>query len=230
VNEQTFRLRVDYGKMGRLRFLSHLELVRALERVIRRSGLPFALSKGFSVHLKHAFGPALPVGTAGMHELIDLWLTSYVPCEEALARLRFATLPDLPVNAVSYCRSSTPSIQKSHLFSHYEIVVADVDESAAAQIEDELFAIISAGTLTVLKKGKPTQIDLAPQIAKGPSVSMSAEGDHKNIDHNNIVVSITLRASERGQLRPEALINAAIKDLESARIASITRVNLTESI
>ena len=35
-----FRLRVCYEKTGRLRFLSHLEVVRAVERAIRRAALP----------------------------------------------------------------------------------------------------------------------------------------------------------------------------------------------
>lgn len=82
-----FRLRVRYGKTGRLALLSHLEVTHALERIVRRSGLPFALSQGFSPHMKLAFGPALPVGVGGMQEVFDVMMTDYVAPDKALDAL-----------------------------------------------------------------------------------------------------------------------------------------------
>ena len=43
-----FRLRVTFRETGRLALLSHLEVARALERSVRRAGLPYAVSQGFS--------------------------------------------------------------------------------------------------------------------------------------------------------------------------------------
>ena len=62
MQDRVFRLRVTYRKAGRLSMLSHLEVTHALERAVRRSGLPFALTQGFSPHMKLSFGSALPVG------------------------------------------------------------------------------------------------------------------------------------------------------------------------
>ena len=62
---RTFRLRVSFVKQGRLAMLSHLELARALERAVRRAKLPYAVSNGFSPHMRIAFGAALPVGVGG---------------------------------------------------------------------------------------------------------------------------------------------------------------------
>ena len=67
-----FRLRVRYAKSGRLALLSHLEVVRALERAVRRARLPFAVTNGFSPHMRIAFGAALPVGVGGSDEFFDL--------------------------------------------------------------------------------------------------------------------------------------------------------------
>lgn len=74
----TFLVRIHYTKTGNLRFLSHLELTRALERMVRRAGLPFAKSQGFSPHMKLTFGLALPVGVGSFDEIFDVELTSYV--------------------------------------------------------------------------------------------------------------------------------------------------------
>ena len=57
-----FRLRATFVEEGRLAMLSHLEVAHTLERVVRRAKLPFAISQGYSPHMKIAFGSALPVG------------------------------------------------------------------------------------------------------------------------------------------------------------------------
>jgi len=66
------RFRLRYTKGADLRFISHLELLRAWERTLRRSGLPVARTQGFRPHLKLAFGPPLPVGSTSIAEYLDL--------------------------------------------------------------------------------------------------------------------------------------------------------------
>ena len=43
-----FLMRIKYVKSGRLAFLSHLETIRSMERIIRRAGLPYAVTEGFN--------------------------------------------------------------------------------------------------------------------------------------------------------------------------------------
>ena len=73
--EGEFKIRVTYAMRGRLVMLSHLEVARALERAVRRADLPFAVTQGFSPHMKLAFGAALPVGVGGDHEIFDVTMT-----------------------------------------------------------------------------------------------------------------------------------------------------------
>ena len=80
-DQQNFRLRVFFAKSGRCAMLSHLEVARALERAVRRAALPYAISQGFSPHMKIAFGAALPVGVGGVSECFDLMMTSYIAPE-----------------------------------------------------------------------------------------------------------------------------------------------------
>ena len=82
-----FILRATYIERDRLALLSHLEVARALERTVRRSGLPFTVSAGFSPHMKIGFGAALPVGVGSTCEIFDIQLKRYVPEGEALAAL-----------------------------------------------------------------------------------------------------------------------------------------------
>ena len=99
---RVFRLRARYIEQGRLALLSHLEVAHTLERTVRRAGLPFAVSQGFSPHMKIAFGAALPVCVGSTSEIFDVQLTSYVALDKALDALQAASVPDLMVQECRY--------------------------------------------------------------------------------------------------------------------------------
>lgn len=71
--------RVEYAKRGDPALLGHLDFQRQLQLALRRSRLPMAYSQGFHPHPLIKFGPPLPVGVEGDHELLDLALTHLVP-------------------------------------------------------------------------------------------------------------------------------------------------------
>lgn len=67
---ETLRLRL--GKTSAARYISHLDLMRAVDRAVRRSGLPVALTEGFHPHYRIGYGPALPLGATSASEYLDL--------------------------------------------------------------------------------------------------------------------------------------------------------------
>lgn len=86
-NPTLFRLRVRYGKRDRLKYLGHLEVIHTIERIVRRAGLPYAVTQGFSPHMRVGFSSALPVGTSSTCEWYDLFMTEFVALDEAFGRL-----------------------------------------------------------------------------------------------------------------------------------------------
>ncbi|TYB47124.1 DUF2344 domain-containing protein [Nonomuraea sp. PA05] len=73
------RLRVRYAKRGRLRFTSHRDISRAVERAVRRAGIPVAYSAGFSPHPKISYAGAAPTGVASEAEYLEIGVTT--PCD-----------------------------------------------------------------------------------------------------------------------------------------------------
>lgn len=87
------RIRVRFAKRGRLRFLSHRDVARSVERAVRRAGLPVAHSHGFSPHPRLSWIGAAPTGTASEAEYLEIGLTRPVD-PAALAAALDAALPD----------------------------------------------------------------------------------------------------------------------------------------
>jgi radical SAM-linked protein len=89
----TQRLIVRYAKRGRMRFASHRDIARAVERGVRRAGLPIAYSAGFTPHPKISYAGAAPTAAASEAEYLELSLTRGCAVSEVRGRLD-AALPD----------------------------------------------------------------------------------------------------------------------------------------
>lgn len=67
-----FRYRATFEKGEEVKYLSHLDLTRALPRAFRRAKIKLGYSAGYHPMPLIQYGPALGVGTAGSNELIDI--------------------------------------------------------------------------------------------------------------------------------------------------------------
>ena len=74
------KIRVKFHKLGKLKFISHLDLCRTLKGAIGRAGVPIKYSQGFNPHPKMVFALPLPVGAESVCEYLDISLTE--PCDE----------------------------------------------------------------------------------------------------------------------------------------------------
>lgn len=71
-SQSPMKMRVKYAKNDQLRFSSHLDVTRAIQRGLRRTDLALSYSEGFSPHPRISFGPPLPLGVAGEAEYFDV--------------------------------------------------------------------------------------------------------------------------------------------------------------
>ena len=86
------RLRIRFTKQDDLRWLSHHDLVRAWERLLRRAGVPLGMTEGFHPKPRMNFPSALAVGIAGSNEMVEIELSAPWTAEQ----LRESLVPHLP--------------------------------------------------------------------------------------------------------------------------------------
>lgn len=183
-----FRLRVTFSKQGRLALLSHLEVARALERTVRRAGLPFAVSQGFSPHMRIAFGAALPVGVGGVCEVFDLQLERYVAPEAALEALKRASAPDLMCESCAYIEPRAAAASVAFPVSTYRVLLSRAPG-----------ALPVPETVKVVRKRKEKVLAVADFLVG----NMQVEG---------ATAMFTLEAKPTGSLRPDLLLKACLDE------------------
>jgi radical SAM-linked protein len=101
------RLRVRYAKRGRLRFTSHRDITRAVERAVRRAGIQVAFSAGFTPHPKISYAGAAATGVASEAEYLEIGLTAPSDPDRLRADLDDALPEGLDVLDVVEARSGT---------------------------------------------------------------------------------------------------------------------------
>src|SRR4029079_9710285 len=74
-------VRLRYTKRGKIRWISHPDVARALERAFRITELPLAFTEGFSPRPKVSFGLALSTGHESDAEYIDLVFSEEIDLE-----------------------------------------------------------------------------------------------------------------------------------------------------
>lgn len=81
------RYLIKYTKEADIKFISHLDLLRTIQRSIRRSGLPIHYSKGFNPHMATAIAQPLSVGVYSDGEYMDAEFDGEVEISEMLQKL-----------------------------------------------------------------------------------------------------------------------------------------------
>jgi radical SAM-linked protein len=94
------KVRIRFRKFGALRLLSHHDLMRCFERMLRRAALPVRQSKGFHPKPRLVFALSLPLGVIGCDEVVELELDQTLPLDEVRDRLVRQAPPGLTILSV----------------------------------------------------------------------------------------------------------------------------------
>ncbi len=153
------KVRVRFRKSGDLRLLSHHDLMRTFERLLRRAALPFHSSEGFHPKPRFVFALSLPLGIVGCEEVVELELDQAVPPEEVHARLTAHTVPGLEILSVRRAES-----RKAAQVRRVTYRVA-LPAGREAGLPERIAAVLAAPACSV-ERTRPEKktIDLRPYI------------------------------------------------------------------
>ncbi|MDX2097155.1 MAG: TIGR03960 family B12-binding radical SAM protein [Leptolyngbyaceae cyanobacterium bins.59] len=178
--ERAQRLRVQFGKQQEMALVSHLDLMRLFDRVLRRANLPIAFTGGFHPHPRIAIASALPLGATSSGEIVDFELTRIMDPQE-FREILTAYLPaNLPVYAVQPIDPALPS--STQLLDQSEFFVA-IQAGEGAEIplatwQQWTQAILAQETIAwehTTKSGKAQVINLRDRLADLEALPLTHE-------------------------------------------------------
>jgi radical SAM-linked protein len=163
------RVRVRYAKRGRLRFTSHRDFSRALERAIVRARLPVAYSSGFNPHPRISYAGAAPTGAASEAEYLEIGLAEERD-PEAVHRDLDQALPE-GLDVVDVVVSAGGSLPDRLEASVWRITVPEATPAGAQAAVERFLAAEEIRVERMTKKG------MRSFDARGAVVALTARPD-----------------------------------------------------
>ncbi len=221
------RLRIQFSKLGKVRFTSHRDVARIWERALRRTRLPVAYSEGFNPRPKLSFGLALSTGHESDAEYLDIDLDPERITGldvDSLPALLSAQLPvGLTATAVVVIDRRMPSLQQAVTSCTWRIDVVDVDVSTVRGAIDRALAAESI-IVTRERKGRPVTDDLRPLVLSLDVESPTEEG---NPDEQTVRLIAELGTQPRA-VRVSELLAALDPPLTELRVHRLHQWIITD--
>jgi len=196
------RVRVRFQKKGELRAISHLDLMRAFERALRRTGLPLRMSEGYNPKPRISFPVPLGVGMEGLNEVMEFDLAEWVFLPEIERRVREQVPRGLEVTSVELAGPHEASRGKEVI---YKVTAKRSIQGDGRLTPEALKELMARDEVPVrrIRKGREKVVDIRPYI-----LSIAREGE---------AVILRLKAGPEGSSRPEEILGAIGIDANACR-------------
>lgn len=190
------KVRLRFAKRGAVRLVSHHDLMRSLERTLRRAEIPMARSQGFNPRPKLVFPLALGLGIEGRREVLELELSEPMEPAEVLRRLTAqapAGFDFLEAEAATGRSSQVEAVS-------YEVEIPSDRVAAAAAAVAALLAD-ARRPYTRHRPDRTVELDLRPFVL---GAALNPQG----------VLCFRLKMTSNGSARPEEVIESlGLRDL-----------------
>jgi radical SAM-linked protein len=191
------KVRLRFTKCGDLRLVSHHDLMRCMERTLRRARLPMALSQGFNPRPKVMFTLALALGIEGRREVVELELAEPIEPAEVLRRLRSESPPGLEFFEIEAIEPGRPAQAEA---VDYALAIP-AGRRAATTSALTAFLASQSWTYTRHRPHRTIELDLRAFV-------LGAELDPEG------TLRFRLKMTSSGSARPEEVLEAlGVRDL-----------------
>ena len=196
-------VRFKFRKVGNLQFISHLDLQKAMAKVLVRAKTPLWYSKGFNPHPKLIFALPLSVGAQSECEYLDVRVERAIPPLELMEHINYELTEELRFIDAYYAETRLEDIYWAEY--DFEIKPEGADAALAGKVEK----LLVGEQVIILKKAKDKykkiffkEVDIAPYVRDvnvkfedgvikiNAKLSASINQTHPHINPENIVTML----------------------------------------
>lgn len=211
-------VRLRFSKTGRLKYISHLDINRAMSRALCRAKIPLWYTEGFNPHPYMSFSLPLSLGVESLCESVDLRITGDISNKEIKDRLNFVLPVGLRIVDVYDNFRDCSEIA----FSDYVYKFQFPDNDKAVE---KMKSILDSNEILALKKAKQGR----KRVLKETDIKQFIDKYSVSIRGDVIVLNIRLAAGPDRNLNPSLLFDTIIRLLDmDFEWKSISRISLLD--
>ena len=211
-------VRLRFSKQGRLKYISHLDINRAMARALKRAEIPLWYTEGFNPHPYMSFSLPLSLGVESLCESVDIRLVGDIKNDVIKKRLNSVLPEDLKIiDVYDDFRDSSEIMYSDYV---YKFQFAD-NELALKKIKD----VLDSNEILALKKGKQGR----KRVFKETDIKAFIDKYSISIRRDLIVLNIRLLAGTEKNLNPTLLFDTIIRLIDmDFEWRSIARISLLD--
>lgn len=211
-------VRLRFSKTGRLKYISHLDINRAMSRALKRAGIPLWYTEGFNPHPYMSFSLPLSLGVESLCESVDLRITGEITNKEIKDRLNSVLPEDLKiVDVYDDFRDNSEIVYSDYV---YKFEFSDNDLAL-----EKIKNVLSSDEILALKKGKQGR----KRVMKETNIKSFIDKYSISIRNDVIVLNIRLLAGPEKNLNPSLLFDTIIRLIDmDFEWKSIARISLLD--
>jgi radical SAM family uncharacterized protein len=170
---RVLRYRAVYGKRGKARYFSHIDLIHILQRSFRRAGIEVRKTQGFHPKMDLTYGPALPLGMEALKEVLEFRAERRVGEAEFLRRVNRSSPAGIRFSGLRLVETGAPSLHDATdrlIYSLDRTSPALGPKRGAGEIRaslDRFRTAHGAATLDYRFAGKRLILSLPPEPGRG---------------------------------------------------------------
>ena len=180
-----------FSKTGRIRYVSHLDLVRAMTRAVRRADIPLWYTEGFNKHPYLTFAAPLSLGYEGLRETMDIRMADDFPFDELVERLN-AVLPEGLVAlsaADAVAKAGDLAAAEYRLTIHLPVSVVESALSASELLVEKRTKKKTMKTMDILPYFKKATVEAVGENVTVLTVSLPS-GSNENINPGLLITAL----------------------------------------
>ena len=150
--------RIFFNKTGDMIYISHLDMLRLVERIFRKAGIRLKHSEGFTPRPKISMAIPISLGEEAYEEPMDIEFIEELPEDEIMRKINENSPKGLEFVKIEDVE------KKSNLATEYTNVIYKVE--ASEDVLDRLEGLYQMDEIIEerLKRGKAQKRDLKPRI------------------------------------------------------------------
>ncbi len=211
-------VRLRFCKQGRLKYISHLDINRALSRAFRRADIPLWFTEGYNPHAYMSFSLPLSLGVESLCEYVDIRLIDEISNDEIKKRMNDVLPADLRIlDVYDDFRDSSEIMYSDYVF---KISFTDCEKAA-----EKIKSVFELSEILAQKKGKQGR----KKVLKDVDIKQYIDKYNISVRDNLVVINVRLMAGNEKNLNPTLLFDTIIRLIETDfEWKSISRLSLLD--
>ena len=193
-------VRVWFKKMGMSRYVSHLDLMRAMTRSVRRAGVPLWYTEGYNPHPYLTFALPLSLGMESLYESMDMRIEGESTNEDIFNLMKGAMPPGIEIVSVD----DPVDDPKTIAYGEFDLLFDCEDTNKlTALIED----MLSKDELIVQKLGKQGR----KKVLKDINLMEHLKETKLTSTNNRVKLTVVFPAGSTTNINPSLLSDEIVK-------------------